>query len=496
MAKRDYSWLTKRYERMVEHLNLWDENPRLDPADKYIYLRDFIEGMITTPSDRKDFLDLAKSIVDKEFVPADPIVIWKNESNEKYYVAEGNRRVAVLKLLLEPSKAPKSIKRTMIFLSRQIEHQAITKIPVAVAPSFEDAIWYINQRHTPESDQKRWGRENHLRWISGLYDRFDRNIDLIREYTDISENELNRSICILKMKDRIDDIKDILTKEEYEEAKSRSFPISTLERILSKTFVQEKMGFRFVDSNIEYESTDKSFLNAFAYIIKRMLLPVGHKDRIDSRTHNTNDDIMGILDNLPEIEMKGNEGNESQNPPPTEKPSTPPVDQPEGSNPPPPPIQPLKNNPNRPNIVVREYQLQTDDYRLLSIFEELKKLSLRSYPNIASAAIRIFLDIAVRNFIVSEGYDSSMCTKYKCRFEEIGLQERLKYIKENSTKLNKEAKSVITNLLNHEFHYSLNVLNCYVHSSKTYTINKEYMNSFWDFLFPLFDAILEIKEFE
>lgn len=493
MAKRDYSWLTKRYERMVEHLNLWDGNPRLDPSLKYIYLRDFIEEMISSTGDRKDFLDLAHSMTDKGFVPADPIVIWKNEENDKYYVAEGNRRVAVLKLLLDPSKAPKSIKRTMIFLSKKIDHEQIRKIPVAVAPSFDEAIWYINQRHTPQSNQKKWERESHLRWISGLYERFDRDINLIREYTDISENELSQSICILKMKDRIDDIKDFLSTEEYEEAKSKSFPISTLERILNKNFVQEKMGFRFVDSNVEYRAQDESFLNAFATLIKRMLLPIGHEKRIDSRKHNTNEDIQKILEELPEILMKDNF--DEFNKPIEKLPDVPSVE-PVPSIPSQASKIPLKNNPNRHNIVVKEYQLETDDYRLLALFNELKRLSLNICPNIASAAIRIFLDIAVRNFIVSEGYDSLMCTKYKCSFEEIGLQERLKYIKENSNKLNKESKSIITNLLNHEFHYSLNILNCYIHSSKTYTINKEYMNSFWDFLFPFFNTILEIKEYE
>lgn len=493
MKRRDYSWALRHYDRMVEHLNLWDENPRLDPSEKYIYLRDFVEGIISTPTDRRDFLDLTKSIVEKGFLPFDPVIVWKDEDNGKYIVAEGNRRVAALKLLLNPLKSPKSIRHTMVFLSKQIEHHTITKIHVTVAPSFDDAIWYINQRHTPEGHQKKWGRENHLRWISGLYDRFDKNIDLIQEYTDISESELNKSICILKIKDRIDDIQSELTKEEYDMAKSRSFPISTLERILMKDFIQEKMGFSFIGSNVEYNSTNESFLKAFAYIIKRMLLPIGTEGRIDSRTYNTNKQIEEIRDNLPEIQMKDKDNNE--------QPNVSVLDiKPEGLNtnestalttktP-----EPLKNNPRRPNIVIKSYELQADDIRLVDIFNELKKLSLNLYPNISSAAIRIFLDISVRNFIETEGYDVGMAIKHKRRFEDIGLQDRLKYIKENSDKLNRDSKKIIAKLLDHEYQYSLDVLNCYIHSSKMYTINKEYMNSFWDFLFPLFENILEIKE--
>lgn len=167
---KDYSWLNRRYDRSVNQLRLWDENPRLDPSDSYIYLRDFIEGMLIKEADKTSFIDLAQSIVEKSFIPADPIVVWQNRENNRFYVAEGNRRVAVLKLLLDPTKAPKSIKRSMELLSKKIKPSLIEKIPVAIAPSFEDAIWYINQRHTPSSNQKKWVRENYLKWIGDLYE--------------------------------------------------------------------------------------------------------------------------------------------------------------------------------------------------------------------------------------------------------------------------------------------------------------------------------------
>ena len=42
--------------------------------------------------------------------------------------------------------------------------------------------------------------------------------------------------------------------------------------------------------------------------------------------------------------------------------------------------------------------------------------------------------------------------------------------------------------------YSLDVLNGYVHSQDTHYLSKQFLNGFWDFLFPLFEVLIEIKE--
>jgi hypothetical protein len=98
---------------------------------------------LSDDAERKDFLSLIKSIAEDGFIPLDPIVVWKNEENQKYYVAEGNRRVIALKLLRNPEKAPQSIRSTI----RKYDHN-IEKIYVNVAPSFDEAEWYISQRNS------------------------------------------------------------------------------------------------------------------------------------------------------------------------------------------------------------------------------------------------------------------------------------------------------------------------------------------------------------
>ena len=106
--KDKFEWLEKKTPRSIEQLKLWGENPRLNPDEPHSTVADFAEDIIADENDKKHFFDLLRSIA-VEYIPADPIVVWK-ETDNRFYVAEGNRRVLALKLLKDPEKAPKSIR--------------------------------------------------------------------------------------------------------------------------------------------------------------------------------------------------------------------------------------------------------------------------------------------------------------------------------------------------------------------------------------------------
>ena len=52
----------------------------------------------------------------------------------------------------------------------------------------------------------------------------------------------------------------------------------------------------------------------------------------------------------------------------------------------------------------------------------------------------------------------------------------------------------IVKLTNDANEFSLDVLNGYQHSKETVYLDKQFLNRFWDFLFPLFEILLDIKE--
>jgi len=130
-----YDWLEKRTLRSVDQLRLWPNNPRLDPEENHVNLADYVSDLISDTGERDSFIKLINSIASDGYIPGDPIVVWKNTSNDKYYVAEGNRRVLAIKLLRNPEKAPKSIRSFIRKNSDLISRDVIEKIKVCVAPS-------------------------------------------------------------------------------------------------------------------------------------------------------------------------------------------------------------------------------------------------------------------------------------------------------------------------------------------------------------------------
>lgn len=105
-----------------------------------------------------------------------------------------------------------------------------------------------------------------------------------------------------------------------------------------------------------------------------------------------------------------------------------------------------------------------------------------------------FLDLAILKYIDSEDLKSAMCKEYSTDLRKIILNTRLEYIKQHCN-LSTKSKNIISKLLNPSDIYSLEVLNGFVHSEDTTQyLNKQYLNGFWDFLFPLYREILDIKE--
>ena len=130
----------------------------------------------------------------------------------------------------------------------------------------------------------------------------------------------------------------------------------------------------------------------------------------------------------------------------------------------------------------------------MGIFNELKKLSVNSYSNAVAASIRIFLDLSVLNWLQAENMVPEIQKKYNCNLRDIVLKNRLTFIGESISAKEKKAASIITQLLNPSHGYSLDVLNGYQHSNDSCYLNKQFINGFWDFLFPLFEVLLDIKE--
>ncbi len=494
----DYTWLDRKTPRSVEHLKLWPDNPRLNPEDKHVRISDFVGDLISEDSEKDAFLGLIKSIANEGFRPFDPIVVWKND-DDNYYVAEGNRRVLALKLLLDPNKAPKSIRATVRKYAEKINIESIKKIGVNVAPNFEEAEWYINQRNNAASLRRAWTRTQQQRWLLELYDKYKDDLDVLASKTNFTISELETFLRPLKIRDFIYDkeVEEHLSPEEIADAKSIKFPISILERFFSNAKAREKFKIEYEGINVVMYGDKKTFYVAFCDLIEKIIKRDSiYKDsptKIDTRTITTNFD--NILSSIPEVEEKkvGEDVIDIEEDLDIEEDISAPVSAPNPApSPSPPSPKPLKNNPHRANLVLSIYNLKSDKTRLLGLFNEFKYAPLSRYPHTLASAMRVFLDLSVLEYIETENLKTAISSMYNADIKDVTLKKRLEYIKTNNS--SQQIKNLIGTLLTPGQQFSIDVLNGFVHGKGTHYIDKQFLNKFWDFLFPLFEELLDIEE--
>ncbi|WP_428034396.1 ParB N-terminal domain-containing protein [Amphritea sp.] len=488
-----YEWLEKRVLRSVDQLKLWSENPRLDPEEKHMNLSDYVSDLICETSEKNNFYKLIDSIASEGFIPAEPIVVWKD--NGKYVVAEGNRRILALKLLRNPAKSPRSIRAYIRKKSDLIDRDSIEKIRVCVAPSFKDCRWYINQRHSSSSSlQVRWSRLQQQRWIVELYDEFGGDIDKIVKITKQTRSELEYTLRILKIRDlAVDhDVLKYLTHEQIGKVKSHHIHMTVLERWFNDLRVREQWGIEFNGHNVRITSNHKSFKKAYA----TWLIHVFDKDpnseiKIDTRTvpqyvdkilealpkvffddidHaddviENNEDALDSLEN-DEVELKIDNGVKKV----------------------------LNKNPDRNQLIIETLKIDVSSNKLNALFKELKRLPVTRYNNISSVSLRVFLDLSVAEYLTAEGVKDDVSRMYNAAFINVPLKQRLEYLKKNKISAKTPVAKVVDKLLNPSNEHSLDTLNNYIHGTDQQHTNKRFLNGFWDFLSPLLEVLVNLRE--
>ena len=485
----DYSWFNKRYLRSIDQLRPWSSNPRLNPEEQCVNLRDFIENIIQEEGDKKNFLDLLRSIAKNGFIPADPIVVWQKPADGRFYVAEGNRRVLALKLLRDPEKAPRDIRGTVKSLSRIWPR--IDKVQVNIAPTFEDAEWYISQRNSTSSIQRKWSRLQQMRWVESLYEKYEDDPDTLVEKTNLSLGEIETFIRIIRLLNLVneEEVKSKLTPAEYRDATAHTFPITVFERFFNIAKVREEWGLDYEGTSISFKNKG-GFLVAFTEVIKR-IVSTNPNVKLDTRNVSA-DKIDDLLKSLPKVNLDALDpfkvGSKGEREPES---ASEPEPQPELK----PTHREQKGNLSRNKLILSFYQLNTSEARLCQLFNELKRLSVNSYTSVCAAAVRIFLELAVLDYIQSEGLEAQMRKDFKCDFKKIILKSRIDYLSHKSRlKDTPKACKILKDLINEKETYTLDILNGYVHSKDTEYLNKQYLNGFWDHIFPLLQCMLDITE--
>lgn len=381
----DYSsWERELFN--VTSLKLDPLNPRVSgirpEIDQPTLLAYFVENYAV--------YELAKGIAENGFFPDEVIIVFReNELNR--YVLEGNRRVAALKLLLNPDGAPEKLKRKFRILSRSVDRSLIKKVQAVVAPSREEATPIIIEKHT-HAPIKKWSVLMEAGYVGNIIDNSPEEKEKLEGMKiDVSRfirmHRMYQLACSLAT-ELPDDVTDFLRNKE-------KFPFTTVERLYNNPNVRKTLG-------ISDDLKKISDLKRFKELYKDILTDIARKKE-DSRSLDKDTDREDYVKELSE-KLAPSEG--------TTKPITvaqvlkqtedkrEEFEQKER--------EPRSRSKKEPKgIIPSGFAFRLDQgASVRKLCDELKKLPVKDYPNTSAASLRVLLEKSLRLFLKMKGVKS------------------------------------------------------------------------------------------
>lgn len=464
------------------------KNPRVPTSEQSPSERDIIAGLL----EHEDIHELARKIADRGGLYPNEKLVVVEEEGEKV-VVEGNRRLAALKLLDDPSLALESKAKYFQSLKERLPPQAFEKVAVVIAPSRRAAAPLIADRHTG-SPIKKWVRIQQARFIRSLIDT-EHDIAEVASQLSMTPSEILETL-------RNDTMLQValampLPKEVREVVQDpRRFNYSMLERLVESPAVQKFLGITFTeDGDIAGSIDEAEFKRGYTRLVSDIA-----KGITNTRTLNNKNDINQYLadfgEDTPNRQKKGGFSSESllaTNAESSDKTKTKKVAAPK---------RPANYATPRDSqkLVPRSFKFKLGSGRIKDIFYELNKLKLSEHPNALAVLLRIFLELLVGHYLDTTGKINELLETTKAK--EKGpkwyptLKQMLAHVlKDPDIKLQPLPKKALSKMLAEDDHYlSIDHMDAFVHNKYVAPSERD-LRAAWNKLEPLLillmDATLE-----
>ncbi len=372
--------------RSVSRLWLDPSNPRLAVLSGSHSQSDLLAELIQ----HEDVKGIAKSIAKHGYFSAEVPVVTQEDS--KTVVIEGNRRVAALKLLLDPSRAPQQHRRWFQKLADGAAAEIPEKITVAIAESRRDVVLYQVERHT-KSPTKPWNR--------AMYRAFQ--VALLREQgyepgdvrlTDATAAQAHLEAALYQVLPALPVASDVATKT----SNPRTFPLSTLARIASSKSGRKLLKLETSDEHgfVTWMSQER-----FEAALTRVVEDLARGDQ-DSRSLNADASIDGYLRSLG---LAGGRRAKAATPAAAF------IDRASVETP-----RPARKRTRtravkktkRTKLVPPGFPCDVANDRIEKIFDELKGLKLVDFENAIGVLFRTLLDCGVSHYLREGGHHAQL----------------------------------------------------------------------------------------
>lgn len=462
----------------VNRVRLDPENPRLATSVRRPTQQELIADLI----EHEDVLDLVRDIARQGYFPNELLVAIRDGANT--IVVEGNRRLAALKLLLNPELAPDSYQKRIRQHTDRNQHP-IQKVQIVLAPSRAAAVPLIIARHKGEA-VKAWTTIMQARFLQSRIDH-GLGIDEVADETGLERAEVVRQLRDAKLYDVIRSL-SLTPAVEKVVSDPRQFPFTTLRRLIEYSSVQHVLGMQ-TDERYGFVTTLGG--DRFQGVLARIVTDIATGD-VTSRSHNTATEVDHYIKGLERTLGKAKKQTRQKTP--ADEFVDPSRLQP----------QPFKRptkaakKPTSPvGLIPKGFRVDIEDERIRSIVEELKSLKLVQFPNAVAITFRSLLDMAVTKYLYDSGELNAITTRLSAKQAKAAdwiptLNQQLNHILQTNTiPLGPEARKALQKFVSDTNQsLTLDALNWFTHV-RYVPPTVEQMRAFWTMLGPLFELTLQ-----
>lgn len=442
----------------IKNISLWDENARF--PNKYFNKteKELIEYFLS----KKDFklVELAEEVVNEFDLPQlEKLVIY--ELNGKNIVLEGNRRLAVYKLLDNPELTDNvKLKNKLNGLKARIKINDNFKLECLVTKDKDQGLRYIDRKHLRGNNEVSWGDN----------ERAHHNA----RRGNASKKELLK-VAITKR------IKELDFPEELKEQVLGHGFVTTLWRLIEQTPACSIFGF-CLDDDGKLQTKDKDFDEKLKVIIFDVLQKNKFNNKLFSRLNIkeiesylkqiTKDDYKRVVDEIKKQTKTDLFGIESAS-----------VRKTNGTN------RSIPKSSLRNYLIPKTCVLRIQKTKINNIYCELKNNLLiddskNAVPNAVGVLFRVFLEISLDYYAKMNGYEFNKNNTINQKISWVVKRlENKKYDKKNFNNINKVGSST-----RQKSYLSIENFHEYVHSTTTQPSSSE-LKSKWDNLQEFFEIL-------
>lgn len=369
MKKSQSKW--KDEQIAIKELSLWDENARF--PEEYFNKQEI--ELIEYFLKKKDFKieQFAREVVKEFDLPQlEKIVVLKLK--DRKIVLEGNRRVTVYKLLIDPSLANGNTNALKVFeeLNRSIKLPKNFKLEATVTTNKDEGLRFVDRKHNRGNNEVGWGEPERRNFA--VRRSHGKNKDLLRV-------ELANAVKKLKLPDIV------------KEAVLGKGLVTTFYRVVDSASARKKLDYAVSDSGAIAIKDQKKFDDLLKVIVYNVWTKKDFRGGdVDSRSLNKSQSIDKYISSLQRKDVsKVDEGlkkNTKENLFGEEIILT--------------PSRTKSNQLSTSRKFLINSSIYIKDSRINDIYDELKKkLEVDNTPNAVAVLFRVFMECSIDCYIES-----------------------------------------------------------------------------------------------